>query len=83
MTFKAFFSLCFTYILTSLGTTMSLVKFRLHPGLLLWIPWTHITWLYMPYMLYIKCNRGYFANKTCNWDYFVYKTVGQGGGEGM
>ena len=44
---------CYTYK-TSFGTTMSLVKYKLHPGLLLWNwnHWPHITCLYRSYMLY-------------------------------
>ena len=35
------------------GTAMSLVEYSLCPGLLLWIPCSHITCLYRPHMLYI------------------------------
>ena len=42
---------CYTYK-TSLGTTMSLLKYRLHPQLLLWNSWPHITCLYRLCMLY-------------------------------
>ena len=56
---------------------MSLVKNRLRPGLLLWNPWPHITCLYTyrHYVLYLRCSRVYFANKTCYRAYFAYKTV--------
>ena len=56
---------------------MSLVKNRLHPGLFLWNPWPHITcqYTYRHYVLYLRCSRVYFANKTCYMAYFAYKTV--------
>ena len=49
---------------TKQGTSISLVMYCLHPGLLLWITCLQITYKYRPCILYIGCNMAYCSYKT-------------------